>query len=161
MVAITLIIIVLIKLSQLALWTNNLNNGRTNILHRGITAALLLLFTSVLIFISCDVTSEKEFEGALAQYTDLKSITEGPNASIVVNRESTMNMDSYFTFNVESNSRSGLVREGTNETWCLEWNKPIAQNGDLHEGIEFYSKFGSENWKPANYLLNIKDKLKK
>jgi hypothetical protein len=127
---------------------------------RGILTFITTIIVSALIFAACDVISEKSFEESLAPYLELESITEGPNSSIVVNRGSAMNMDSYFTFNVKSNTRSGLIREGLKEGWCLEWDKPIAQNGDLHEGVEFYSTFGSETWKPANYLLNIKDELK-
>ena len=132
-----------------------------NMTKRGITASLAIIIASTIAFVACDVISEKGLEESLAPYIELESITQGPNSSIVVNRGSATGADSYFTFNVKSETRSGLIREGVKEAWCLEWNKPIAQNGDLHDGVEFYSTFGSETWKPANYLLNIKDKLKK
>jgi len=128
---------------------------------RGLLILTTIIIASAITFAACDVISEKGLEESLAPYIELESITQGPNSSIVVNRGSATGADSYFTFNVKSETRSGLIREGVKEAWCLEWNKPIAQNGDLHEGVEFYSTFGSETWKPANYLLNIKDKLKK
>ena len=128
---------------------------------RGIIASISILIASVLFIAACDVISEKQsLEESLAPYIELESITQGPNSSIVVNRGTAMGHDSYFTFDVKSETRSGIVREGLKEAWCLEWDKPIAQNNDLHEEVEFFSTFGSETWRPANYLLNVKDRLK-
>jgi hypothetical protein len=128
---------------------------------RGITILLTLLLSSFLLFTACDVMSDKGIEESLAPYLELESITEGQTTSMNVHRGETMGMDSYFTFEMSNNFTNNLIRRGVKPAWCVEWDKPIAQNGDTHEGIELYSTYGSDKWKPANYLLNSQKKFKK
>ena len=71
-----------------------------------------------------------------------------------------MGMDSYFAVDMMNFDSDGFITEGLKEAWCLDYQKPIDQNNDVHTGIKMFNTFGSDNWKPANYLMNIKDDLK-
>lgn len=130
-------------------------------INRGILTTFTFIIAAALIFAACDVMSEKGIEESLAPYTELESITEGTTSAIVVHKGDSKNMDSFFTYDVTDVFENGLIRKGAKEAWCVEWEKPLDSNGKLHEEIEFFSTYGSDKWKPANYLLTNKNKLKK
>jgi len=99
-------------------------------------------------------------EESVEPFLELQAIEGASNVTMVVNRGEAKGLDSYFAFEVRNIKSNGVVREGLKEGWCLEWNKPIRQNNDIHSGVEMYNTSGSKAWKPANYLMNIKDELK-
>lgn len=121
--------------------------------------ALLLLF--MVLFSACDNSINTDIEQTLAPYLQLEAIEEASNTTLTIQRGASAGLDSYFAFDVSNVQNSSIISEGVVEGWCLEWDKPIAQNNDRHDGVEAYSTFGSEKWKPVNYLMSIKEKLKR
>lgn len=112
------------------------------------------------IFISACENPENSLEESVAPYLELQAVEGASNASIQVNRGEAKGLDSYFAISLSNINSGGLVSEGLSEGWCLDWSKPIRQNNDIHAGIKMFNTHGSDNWKPANYLMNIKDDLK-
>lgn len=122
---------------------------------------LMLLFIAVSAT-SCDNNlNNTDIEDTLAPYLELDAIEEASNTTLTIRRGTSDGLDSYFAFDVSNVGNNSIISEGLVEGWCLEWDKPIAQNNDRHDGVEAYSTFGSEKWKPVNYLMSIKDKLKR
>lgn len=126
---------------------------------REILILLALLFAGAL-FSACQNTTNNSFEDSVQPYMELEAINEASNTTITLNRGDAKGLDSYFAFDIANVKENKFVREGLTEGWCLEWDKPISQNNDVHRGIEMYSTYGSKTWKPANYLMNIKRELK-
>ena len=124
-----------------------------------ISITVLLIFIGVMA--SCDNSLNTDIEDTLAPYLELEAINEASNTTLTIQRGTSAGLDSYFAFDVSNVGSNGLISEGMVEGWCLEWDKPIAQNNDRHDGIKAYSTFGSETWKPVNYLMSIKEKLKR
>lgn len=124
-----------------------------------ISAILLLILMGAVA--SCDDSLNTDIEDTLAPYLELEAIDEASNTTLTIQRGTSAGLDSYFAFDVSNIESNGIISEGLVEGWCLEWDKPIAQNNDRHDGVEAYSTFGSEKWKPVNYLMSIKNKLKR
>lgn len=127
--------------------------------HRILTIPALL---AAILFYSaaCESTVNNNFEESLAPYLELEAIQGASNTTITIRKGDSVGMESYFAFDVSNISNNAIVKEGLKEGWCLEWHKPIGSNGDIHRGIDTYSTYGSETWKPLNYLLSIKNQLK-
>jgi hypothetical protein len=119
---------------------------------------LLLLLGAVS---SCDNSLNTDIEQTLSPYLELDAIDEASNTTLTIRKGAAAGLDSYFAFDVSNVQTNGIISEGLVEGWCLEWNKPIASNNDRHDGVEAYSTFGSDKWKPVNYLMSIKNKLKR
>jgi len=126
---------------------------------KSIITITMLLFMGVLS--SCTDSVNTDIEDTLAPYLELEAIEEASNTTLTIQRGTAAGLDSYFAFDVSNIETNGIISEGMVEGWCLEWDKPIAQNNDRHDGVEAYSTFGSEKWKPVNYLMSIKDRLKR
>ena len=125
-----------------------------------LSVAFVLLTLGVLT--SCENNvNNTDIEQSLAPYMELAPIEEASNTTLTIQRGTSAGLDSYFAFDVSNIESNGIISEGMVEGWCLEWDKPIAQNNDRHDGVEAYSTFGSEEWRPVNYLISIKDQLKK
>ncbi|PKD43334.1 hypothetical protein [Rhodohalobacter barkolensis] len=118
-------------------------------------------FFVVLIFYTaaCESPVNNSFEESIAPYLELEAVQGASNTTFTVHRGTAMGMNSFFAFDVSDVSDNTIVKEGLTEGWCLEWNKPITSNGDVHRGIDNYSTYGSETWRPLNYLLSIKNRL--
>lgn len=120
---------------------------------------LTMVCTGLLYFSACQNNVSTTLEDSVAPYLELQSIQEASNSTVTVNRGAAMQYDSYFAFDISNIETNSFLKEGFTEGWCLEWDKPIAQNNDSHHGIEMYSTFGSNNWKSANYLMNIRNEI--
>lgn len=118
---------------------------------------LLMLFA----LSSCDNSMNTDIEESLSPYLELEAIDEASNTTLTIRKGESAGLDSYFAFDVSNIESNGIISEGLVEGWCLEWDKPIASNNDRHDGVEAYSTFGSEKWKPVNYLMSIKNQLKR
>lgn len=118
---------------------------------------LLMLFA----LSSCDNSMNTDIEKSLSPYLELEAIDEASNTTLTIRKGEAAGLDSYFAFDVSNIESNGIISEGLVEGWCLEWDKPIASNNDQHDGVEAYSTFGSEKWKPVNYLMSIKNQLKR
>lgn len=118
---------------------------------------LLMLF----VLLSCDNSMNTDIEESLSPYLELEAIDEASNTTLTIRKGNDAGLDSYFAFDVSNIESNGIISEGLVEGWCLEWDKPIASNNDRHDGVEAYSTYGSEKWKPVNYLMSIKNQLKR
>lgn len=114
----------------------------------------------VLLYLSACESPNTTFEESIEPYMELQAIEEASNSSITVNQGETHGLDSYFAFDIGNIQQNGFISEGLVEGWCLEWNKAIRQNNDLHAGVEMFNTRDSKSWKPANYLMNIRKDLK-
>lgn len=120
----------------------------------------VLFFAALFYMAACDNSTNTDLEETLAPYLELEAIEGASNTSLTIRKGEDAGLDSYFAFDVSNVENNGIISEGLVEGWCLEWNKPIDSNNDRHDGIESYSTFGSDTWKPVNYLMSIKDQLK-
>ncbi|MDZ7755074.1 hypothetical protein [Rhodohalobacter sp.] len=118
------------------------------------------LFAAILLFMAaCESTINNSFEDSIAPYVELEAVEGASNTTFTIHKGDAKGMNSYFAFDVSDVTNNTIVKEGLTEGWCLEWNKPITSNGDVHRGIDNYSTYGSETWRPLNYLLSIKNRL--
>src|SRR6056297_2116629 len=117
----------------------------------------LILFS--FIYLSACENPGNSLEESVAPYLELQAVDGASNVTMTVNRGAAMGMDSYFAVDMTNFDSDGFITEGLKEAWCLDYQKPIDQNNDVHTGIKMFNTFGSDNWKPANYLMNIKDEL--
>lgn len=127
---------------------------------KGILALAATLLISIFYISACDNNVGSTLEESIEPYLELNEIDGASNATVTINRGENAGLDSYFAFDVKNVGNNGLLKEGLTEGWCLGWDRAIAQNNDTHNGVEMYSTYGSEKWKPVNYLMNIKDDLK-
>ena len=118
------------------------------------------LFIGALYLGACQNNVNTTLEDSVAPYLELEAIQEASNTTMTVNRGEARGLDSYFALDVSNIQSHGLVTEGITEGWCLNWEKPLRQNNDVHTGLEMYSTFNNSSWKPANYLMSIKNELK-
>lgn len=126
---------------------------------RDVLGISIFIIVGALYFTACADHVNSVYEDLTGPYTQLKVIEEASNTTVTVNKGVTQGLDSYFAFDVSNINPNGILREGLTEGWCLEWNKTIAQNNDVHSEVKMYNSYGDKTWKPANYLMNIKDKL--
>jgi hypothetical protein len=118
------------------------------------------MVAGALFITACQDSVNPSLEESVAPYLELEAIEGASNTNVTVNRGDAHGLDSYFAFDLSNIESNGLIREGVVEGWCLEWNKPIRQNNDVHQGVELYNTYGSSTWKSANYLMTIKKELK-
>ena len=118
-----------------------------------------VLLLSILFWSACN-NPGSSLEESVKPYLELQAVDGASNVTMTVNRGAAKGLDSYFAVDFTNFDSNGIVSEGLKEGWCLDYQRAIDQNNDVHEGIKMFNTFGSENWKPANYLMNIKDELK-
>lgn len=121
-------------------------------------SGLAFVLGSFTLFIACEETVGSG-EEMYDLYQGLERV-EG-TTSITINQGEAVGRDAWFEFEINSVENDTIIAPGTYDGWCIEWTKPIAQQGDLHENLQIYSTFGEDRWKPLNHFLNIKDHLKK
>lgn len=97
-----------------------------------------------LIYISTCENPGSSLEESVAPYLVLQAINDASNSTIILNKGEAKGLDSYFSFNISKVAENKFVKKGLTEGWCLEWDKPISQNNDAHQGIEMYSTYGNE-----------------
>ncbi len=128
---------------------------------KNILSLSVLLLVTAIAMSSCDNSIHTDLEESLAPYLELGAIEEASNTTLTIRKGESAGLDSYFAFDVSNIKSNSIIREGLVEGWCLEWDKPIASNNDRHNGVEAYSTYGSTTWKPVNYLMSVKNQLKK
>lgn len=104
---------------------------------------------------SCDTRESLGLQNSLEVIPDLSLIEGGENSNITVNDGT----ESYFAFDVANIKPNQHISEGTSKGWCIVWDKPIASGNTTHAGLRLYSSYGDKQWKPLNYLLNIRESL--
>lgn len=119
----------------------------------------IYIFTFIILFsiTSCEYLSQNEsgISDSLEPVEEVSLISGAENATITVNKDT----ESYFTIEFNHIETNNIIQNGTGEGWCIDWKKSIDSNGGSYNGIELYSTYRVEKWKPVNYLLNIKEDL--
>jgi surface protein len=110
--------------------------------------------------IACSDNVSPGLEESFELFSGLELIPEAENTTLRVNRGSDLTGDAYFRIQISDvlpNNYLGNVSAGA---WCLEWNKPLRSNNDVHEGVKVYATSANDKWKPLNYLFSIENELK-
>lgn len=123
-------------------------------------AGIAMFIFAAFYITACQDNVSSNFDDSIQPLTELSLIPETTNTSIKVKQGSAHGLDSYFAFDLSNIQSNSIVRDGVTEAWCVEWNKPIRYDGIDYKDIEMYSTYGSEKWKPVNYLMNIRNELK-
>ncbi len=131
-----------------------MTNIKRSVLFVGIFAAGLLLY------VACNETIETPPIDPEITY-DLEEVEGAQNADMTLSQGEAVGRDSWFEVDLSGIESNNIIANGISEGWCVEWQKNIAQNGDLHNGVRMYSTEGKDRWKPLNYLLTIKDRLQR
>ena len=126
--------------------------------HSFLSLVGVLLFS--FIYLSACENPGNSLEESVAPYLELQAVDGASNVTMTVNRGAAQGLDSYFAIDFTNFDSNGIVPEGLTEGWCLDYSRPIEQNNDVHQGVKMFNTHGSEDWKSANYLMNIKDELK-
>jgi hypothetical protein len=100
--------------------------------------------------------SDNELSESLEPVEDVRLISGAESATITVNKGN----QAYFSINFDSIESNDVIENGTGEGWCIDWRKSIDSNGGSYSDIELYSTYLVEEWKPINFLMNIKENLK-
>lgn len=119
------------------------------------TIGLIFIIGFLVGITACDTNQSVGLQDSLSTVSDLELINGAENASATVNKGT----DSYFSVDLANIAANDQIREGNSKGWCIVWNKPIASDNDRHDGLKLYSSYGDDNWRPVNYLLNIKPQL--
>jgi len=104
---------------------------------------------------SCDTRESLGLQDSLDVIPELSLIEGAENSNVTVSDGT----ESYFTFDVANINANKHISEGASKGWCIVWDKPIASGNTTHSGLRLYSSYGDEQWKPLNYLLNIRESL--
>jgi surface protein len=129
---------------------DNLMLNRTLIFSLCIMAALLVA--------SCTNSTSPDLEDSLDLFAGLEAITEAQQTNVTINK-GTAATDGYFTIQIDNIDDTPLLAPGVHEAWCLEWNKNLRSNGDVHQWVKWFSTGDNDTWKPLNYLFSIRGEL--
>lgn len=118
----------------------------------------IFAFTILFLSVSCEYVSQSdnELSESLEPVEDVRLISGAESATITVNKGN----QAYFSINFDSIESNDVIENGTGEGWCIDWRKSIDSNGGSYSDIELYSTYLVEEWKPINFLMNIKENLK-
>src|SRR6056297_735679 len=121
--------------------------------------AVVTLFCAVTLFLSaCQDNVSPNLEDSLDLFAGLEVIPEAQQTNVTINR-GTNATDGYFTIQVDNIDETPLLAPGVHEAWCLEWNKNLRSNGDVHQDVKWFSTGDNDTWKPLNYLFSIRQEL--
>jgi hypothetical protein len=113
-----------------------------------------IVIISFLSFSCTPITSNKSnISDSLEPVDKVSLIPGGENSTLTVSHS----QQSYFSFEFNNIETNGIFNNGTFEGWCIDWKIPI--NTETYHNIPLYNTFGVEEWKPLNYLLNIRENL--
>lgn len=127
----------------------------------------IMLSLSVLILltfyvIGCDsdsINNDRGFNDDLQTLTDLEPVPGTENITLLLNKGTTLDIDSWFVFDISNVEPNQIISNGQTQGWCVEWDKPIDSNNTVHTDINVFSTLENEKWIDLNYFLNIKDDL--
>jgi hypothetical protein len=123
------------------------------------TLSVWALVCAAIIFLSaCQDNVSPNLEESLDLFAGLEVITEAQQTNVTINR-GTNPTDGYFTIQVDNIDDTPLLAPGVHEAWCLEWNKNLRSNGDVHQDVKWFSTGDNDTWKPLNYLFSIRPEL--
>lgn len=121
---------------------------------------LIILSTfvlSIFVFASCEILeqNDKQLSESLESVEEVILIPEGKDATITVNKDN----KAFFRIGFSDIEQNDVIQNGIGEGWCIDWQTEIDSENGVYNGVELYSTYRVEKWKPVNYLINIKDDL--
>jgi len=123
------------------------------------TLSIWALVCAAIIFMSaCQNNVSPNLEDSLDLFAGLEVIPEAQNTNVTINK-GTADDDGYFTIQIDNVDETPLLAPGVHEAWCLEWNKNLRSNGDVHQEVKWFSTGDNDTWKPLNYLFSIRGVL--
>jgi len=124
---------------------------------RGIQNTLGVLLCLGLLFSACENVSEPKIETSLDRIPNLKAISSAQDVSMTVTRGD----NSYFKVELNNIQPNHIINNGVSEAWCIVYDKPINSDNGNYEGLQLYSTFGSNQFKPVNHFLNERHDLRR
>lgn len=134
--------------------TNSLSDKVKNKNHLLSICTLFLLFTS-----SCisSTNNSEDLSDSLEPVEDVIAIEGTDDTVIRVNQGD----DTYFNINFSQIGDNDIIENNyEGEGWCIDWKVPIDTDNTAYSGVQLYSTYNVEGWKPLNYFFNIVDELK-
>jgi hypothetical protein len=113
---------------------------------------------AILLVASCTNSTSPNLEESLDLFAGLEVIPEAQQTNVTINR-GTNATDGYFTIQIDNIDETPLLAPGVHEAWCLEWQKNLRSNGDVHQEVKWFSTGNNDTWKPLNYLFSIRQEL--
>lgn len=122
---------------------------------------IVLIAFGLLTVTSCDsgLDSAPDIKSSLELFTGLKLVPEADNTTLKINIGTDPRHDAFFSIDISDVQPNEFIRNTKAEAWCLEWNKPLRSNDDIHMGVKWYDTSQNTNWKPLNYLFSIRNQL--
>lgn len=113
--------------------------------------------TILSVIVSCEVVQDQSsgVSESLDPIEEVVAIEGAEQSTLIVNKSNA----SYFSLEFQDIQPNSVIANGISEGWCIDWETPINSDDGRYENIQLYSTNRVEQWKPLNYLLNIKDDL--
>lgn len=120
----------------------------------------ILVLTSMLYLTACDNSTSPGIEDSFELFTGLEAVEEADNMTLLINKGSDSQEDGFFKIDISDVLPNEYINNTTANAWCLEWNKPLRSNNDVHAGVKAFATESNDKWKPLNYLFSIENELK-
>jgi hypothetical protein len=121
---------------------------------RGILTTFVLLLTGAFTFYACDNVSDQAIEESLEVIPEVTPIQGAQNSTVTVSDGD----QSYFKIDFSNIVPNEFIDNSTREAWCIDYKKPIASGGAVHEGLSISYATG-ERWQPIRRLVGMKDNI--
>ncbi|TVR33536.1 MAG: hypothetical protein EA390_03900 [Balneolaceae bacterium] len=122
--------------------------------------SFLIIMSSMLYLMACDNNVSPGLEDSFELFTGLELLPEAENTTLRINKGSDVQNDAYFKVNISDVLPNEFIKNVSADAWCLEWNKPLRSNDDIHQGVRAFATASNDKWKPLNYLFSIQNDLK-
>ena len=121
---------------------------------RGIITTFTLLLAGVLTFYACDSISDQGIQESLEVIPEVTPIQGAQNSTVTVSDGT----QSYFKIDFSNIVANEYIDNSTREAWCIDYRKPIASGGAVHESLSISYATG-EQWQPIRRLVGMKDTI--
>lgn len=122
--------------------------------------SLLALCATLILFMSaCQDNVSPNLEESLDLFAGLQDIPEAQQTTVTISKGSDESTDGYFSIIVDNLSPNRKLSPGVYDAWCLEWQKNLRSDGDLHKDIKWFDTATNSNWSALNHFLNEKIKI--
>lgn len=94
--------------------------------------------------------------GEQATLPELRIVNGGHDVTVRVNK----GISSYYSLGMSNTGSNNHLATGKRHGWSLVWESPVSDD-TTYEGMTLYSTYNEAYWKPLNYLLNVREQIKK
>jgi len=122
--------------------------------------SLIIILSSMLYLMACDNNVSPGLEDSFELFAGLEAVVEADNMTLLINKGSESQEDGYFKIDISDVLANEYINNTSAAAWCLEWNKPLRSNNDVHAGVKAFATESNDKWKPLNYLFSIENELK-